>query len=241
MRVIPAIDLLDGRVVRLQKGDYEKVTVYNEHPLGEAEKFRDAGFEHIHVVDLDGAREGRFANLDHILTMIDRLGLSVQTGGGIRSYEDALQLLKAGVSQVICSSMAVKNPDEWLKLIGDYPNRVILGMDLKEGSVAYGGWTETLDRTLEDFLQPMIEEGLQTVLSTDISRDGMLEGPNFRLYRDLGTRFPHLNFIASGGVARPADLSSLSKSEIYGVVVGRAYYEQNISLHQMKEYHEVST
>jgi phosphoribosylformimino-5-aminoimidazole carboxamide ribotide isomerase len=237
MHVIPAIDLLDGKVVRLRKGDYEEVTVYNKNPVDEARKFKKAGFGHIHIVDLNGAKEGEFVNLNHISSIIEELGLSIQTGGGIRSYEDASKLIESGISNIICSSMAVKKQEEWLKVLDYYPDQAILGMDLKNGKVAYSGWLETLDQSLEDFLQPMITRGLSTVLCTDISRDGTLEGPNFELYNELSSQFPELNFIASGGVSNALDLDKLVRQNIYGVVVGRAYYEGKISLEEMFNFH----
>ena len=233
--MIPAIDLLDGKAVRLQKGDYSKVTVYNHNPLEEAARFRDAGFTHIHVVDLNGAKRGAFENLPVIRAMIDQLGLSVQTGGGVRKSEDIERLIESGLSGVICSSMAVQRPDEWLKAVTAYPEKMILGLDLKEGRMAYGGWLETSDEPIESFLNPMIEAGLQTVLSTDISRDGMLSGPNIPMYEELQKRFPELNWIASGGVSGMADLLALREKNLYGVVVGKAYYEGHITLNQMAE------
>lgn len=237
MHVIPAIDLLDGKVVRLQKGDYEQATVYSDNPIDEARKFKQAGFDHIHVIDLNGAKEGNFVNLEIIKQIIDQTGISVQAGGGIRSFSDASQLLDEGLSNIICSSMAVKSPEDWLRVLDSYGERAILGMDLKNGKVAYSGWLETLDQSLEDFLNPMIDRGLSTVLSTDISRDGTLEGPNLELYHKLSKQFPGLNFIASGGVSKAADLRELAEQNRYGVVVGRAYYENKISLDEMKEYH----
>lgn len=237
MLVIPAIDLLNGQVVRLHKGDYSQATVYNDNPVEEALKFKKAGFNHIHVIDLNGAKEGQFVNLGHIKRIINELDISVQTGGGIRSYGDASMLLDAGLSNIICSSMAVKNQDDWLQVLDDYGDKAILGMDLKDGKVAYGGWLETLDQSLENFLQPMIERGLSTVLCTDISKDGTLEGPNLELYQQLSNQFPKLNFIASGGVSNAGDLQALAQEQIYGVVVGRAYYEEKISLNEMLSYH----
>lgn len=237
MIVIPAVDLLDGQVVRLRKGDYKQVTVYNENPLQEALKFKEAGFNHIHIVDLNGAREGKFVNLTYIKGIINELGLSVQTGGGIRSYDDAALLLDQGVSNIICSSMAVKSREDWLKVLDAYGEQAILGMDLKDGKVAYGGWLKTLDQSLDDFLQPMIERGLSTVLCTDISRDGTLEGANTELYQLLQEQYPGLQFIASGGVSDLTDLRTLSNEQLYGVVVGRAYYENKITLKQMLQYH----
>ncbi len=237
MLVIPAIDLLDGNVVRLHKGDYQNATVYNGNPLEEAQQFKEAGFDHIHIVDLNGAKEGKFVNLKQIKRIIRELDISVQTGGGIRSYDDASMLLEHGLSNIICSSMAVKNQEEWLKVLDDYGDRAILGMDLKNGKVAYAGWLETSDQSLEEFLAPMISRGLSTVLCTDISKDGTLEGPNFNLYDELATQFPELDFIASGGVASKSDLKKLDGQDLYGVVVGRAYYERQITLEEMRTHH----
>jgi phosphoribosylformimino-5-aminoimidazole carboxamide ribotide isomerase len=237
MNIIPAIDLLDGQVVRLQKGDYSKKTVYNHNPIEEAAKFKTAGFSHIHVVDLNGAKSGSFENLPIIKTIINELGLTVQTGGGVRSQNDIQQLLDAGLSGIICSSMAVKKPDEFLDAIQNNPDEIILGLDLKDGKMAYGGWLETSDKPIEEFLNPMIEAGLKSVLSTDISRDGMLSGPNFDMYKDLQNRFPNLNWIASGGVSSLQDLIRLSNLEIHGVVVGKAYYEGHIGLEDLAYLH----
>lgn len=236
MKVIPAIDLLDGKVVRLQKGSYQKVTVYNDDPLDEAQKFADAGFKHIHIVDLNGARDGQFKNLDYIQKIKNETGISIQTGGGIRSYADAKKLLSAGLNQLVCSSMAVKNTAKWVKLLKEFPNKMILGMDLKDGKIAYNGWLETTNESIDSFLRPMLEAGLQYVLCTDIARDGMLEGANIELYKFLQNKYPDLKLIASGGVASVDDLKQLSEAGLYGVVVGRAYYEQKISLNQMSTF-----
>ncbi|MBN2733169.1 MAG: 1-(5-phosphoribosyl)-5-[(5-phosphoribosylamino)methylideneamino]imidazole-4-carboxamide isomerase [Balneolaceae bacterium] len=236
MIVIPAIDLLDGQVVRLKKGSYDDVTVYNDSPLDEARKFDDAGFSHIHIVDLDGAKEGRFVNLNHIEEIKKKTALSIQTGGGIRSYEDGQKLLKKGVSRIICSSLVFKKPDDWKRLFGESPAQVVLGMDLKDGQVAYGGWLETANESINSFLQPMIEAGLRYVLCTDIARDGMLEGVNIELYQSLQAAFPQLSFIASGGVASVEDFKKLADIDAFGVVVGRAYYENRITLEEMAEF-----
>lgn len=238
MKVIPAIDLLDGEVVRLKKGDYNQKTVYNQHPLKEAESFKKAGFDHIHVVDLNGAKSGNFENLHIIKKIIYELGLSVQTGGGVRSQKDIDLLLEAGLSGVICSSMAVKKPNEFLESVKSYPDEMILGLDLKDGKMAYGGWLETSEKSIEEFLDPLIEAGLQTVLSTDISRDGMLSGPNTEMYVDLQHRFSSLNWIASGGVSNLEDLMVLNEKDLYGVVVGKAYYENHISLEEMAQFNQ---
>lgn len=237
MRVIPAIDLLDGQVVRLHKGSYEEVSVYNPNPVEEAKKFKEAGFKHLHIIDLNGAREGEFINLEHVHRIIDELDISVQTGGGIRSFDDAAMLIDHGITNIICSSIAVKKPKEWLRILDNFSEHAILGMDLKDGKVAYSGWLETHDQSIDDFLNPMIKQGLKMVLSTDISRDGTLEGPNFELYKNLLSRFPEVNFIASGGVGGVEDLAELADMNVHSVVVGRAYYEHNLTLDQMKQYH----
>ncbi len=236
MKVIPAIDLLNGQVVRLQKGDYDQVTIYNDDPLNEARTFKEAGFSHIHIVDLNGAREGEFVNLKHINTIIEETGLSVQAGGGIRSYEDADMLIKKGIEKIICSSMVIRKSEDWLRLLDERPERAILGMDLKDGKVAYAGWKETSDEPLDTFLEPMLKRGLQYVLCTDISRDGTLEGPNVELYQKLMAQFPEVTFIASGGVGSYKDLVELEDAGVTSVVVGRAYYEGKITLEELAEF-----
>lgn len=238
MHIIPAIDLLNGQCVRLHKGAYDEVTVYNHSPLGQAGDFKNAGFSHIHIVDLNGAKEGHFVNLPHIKQVINELGVSVQTGGGVRTFDDAEYLFEAGISKVICSSMAIKNEKDWLKLLEKYPTQTILGMDLKEGKIAYGGWIETASESVDSFLTRMIEYGLKEVLCTDISKDGTLAGPNFELYSNLKAKFPSLRLIASGGVSSLEDLQKLDKEAIDAVVVGKAYYERRITLEQMHDLSE---
>lgn len=241
MNVIPAIDLLDGNVVRLQKGDYEKVTVYSEDPVAVARDFADAGFSHIHVVDLDGARSGNFSNLSLVLRIKEELGLSVQMGGGIRNFEHVTHLFESGVAKIVCSSMAVKNEAHWLKALEIYGgDRCILGMDLKDGKMAYAGWIETMDEPVHEYLMRMEARGLKEILCTDISRDGMLSGANVELYQHLMSGFPELNFIASGGVAGVEDLKRLSEIQVHAVVVGRAYLEGQLTLQQMKAYNAIN-
>lgn len=239
MNVIPAIDLLDGRVVRLKKGDYDQVTVYEDDPLIIAQRFAEAGFKHIHIVDLNGAKSGKFENLQHIRRIIDETGLTVQTGGGIRVFDQVQELFEAGLSKVVCSSMAVKNETDWLRALQSYGGeKCILGMDLKDGKMAYAGWLETMEEPVNNYLDRMIREGLEEVLCTDISRDGMLSGSNISLYSYLMKKFPSLRFIASGGVAGEGDLLSLSQIDVHAVVVGRAYLEGHLSIKVMKDYHQ---
>ncbi len=236
MKVIPAIDLLNGQVVRLHKGSYQEVTVYNDDIAEEAGNFKDAGFKHIHIVDLNGAKEGRFVNLSHITNVIKSLGLSVQTGGGIRTFADVEKLIEAGISKVICSSMAIKNEPDWLKALQVFPDNMILGMDLKDGKIAYGGWLETAEESVSSFLNRMIGHGLKEVLCTDISKDGTLAGPNVDLYKSLKAEFPSIQLIASGGVSNQKDLIELNEAGIDAVVVGKAYYEKHISLEEMRAF-----
>lgn len=238
MKVIPAIDLLDGQVVRLHKGSYDEVTVYNNDPLDQARIFMDAGFRHIHVVDLNGARRGKFENLESVQSIVAQLDMSVQMGGGIRSFEDARYLIEEGVTKIVCSSMAVKSENEWFKTLEHYSDQTILGMDLKKGQLAYSGWKETSEKPINAFLNRQLEHELEEVLCTDISRDGTLEGVNHELYQNLHQQFPELNFIASGGVSGKEDLQKLQANDVYGVVVGRAYYEKKLSLDVMKGYNE---
>jgi len=233
MLVIPAIDIFNGKCVRLHKGNYDEVTVYHDSPVEQAQAFQDAGFEHIHIVDLNGAKEGRFVNLPHIKLIINELGMSVQTGGGIRTYKDADYLIREGISKVICSSMAVKNETDWIELLHKHQNKSILGMDLKDGKIAYSGWLETASESVDSFVNRMIKEGLKEILCTDISRDGTLNGPNQELYEELKSKFPRLRLIASGGVSCIDDLKNLATAGIDAVVIGKAYYEGIISLKEM--------
>lgn len=237
MVVIPAIDLLDGNVVRLKKGDYAHVTIYERNPVALARRFADAGFEHIHIVDLNGARDGGFFHLDVIQKMIHETGLSVQFGGGIRTLSQVETLFNAGVSKIVSGSMAVNDPDTWLRMLDLHGSKCIFGMDLKDGKAAVGGWLETSDASLESLLEPMIAHGLKTVLCTDIQRDGMLSGANHDLYAELMLAWPQLQFIASGGVAGEQDLQRLQYDGVHAVVVGRAYFEGALDLETMKRYH----
>ncbi|TNE74442.1 1-(5-phosphoribosyl)-5-[(5-phosphoribosylamino)methylideneamino]imidazole-4-carboxamide isomerase [bacterium] len=234
MRVIPAIDLYNQKVVRLKKGDYNQQTEYNLSPFEQAKVYVDAGFKHLHIVDLNGAKEGKFVNLPVIEEIIQKLNVSVQTGGGIRTFDDAKRLLDSGLSQLICSSIVVKNPSDWQKMLTELGGETcILGLDVKDGKLAYAGWLETSDETIEEFLKKYIPMGLKNVLSTDISRDGMLSGINVELYKQLQDSFPELDFIASGGLKDVRDLEALKAIDVYGVVVGKAYYEAHISLDEM--------
>lgn len=236
MKAIPAIDLLDGKVVRLKKGDFAEVTIYDDDPLALAHRFAEAGLSHMHIVDLNGAKEGRFAHLDLIRTIVRETGLLVQAGGGIRTLQDLETLFEAGVRSAVSSSMAVSDPESWMRALNQYGDRCVFGMDLKNGRVAVSGWLKTSDVPLSDFLNPMLANGLKTVLCTDVGRDGMLSGTNDALYTDLMRDWPALRFIASGGVSDEQDLIRLKGIGVHAVVVGRAYFEGHISLETLRRH-----
>lgn len=237
MKVIPAIDVISGKVVRLHKGDYSTMKIYAQSVVEQAKKFAEAGFNRLHIVDLDGAKSGRFDNLPHIAECIEIIGCEIQTGGGIRDLEGIDVLDGAGLHYFISNSLAVKSPDIWNQAIMKYQRRCILGLDLLNGKIAYSGWEKYSSMSIHEFLLPMISSGMDTILSTDISKDGTLSGPNFDLYSELMKQFPSLKIIASGGVSGVDDLKRLCDLGLWGVVVGKAYYEGKISLDEMMSVH----
>ena len=228
MKIFPAIDLLDGKAVRLKKGDYNEVTVYSDCPPEMAKKFKEAGAEWIHVVDLDGARDGSTANFDTV-SEIAKVGLKVEIGGGIRSIETVERYINAGVSRVIIGTAAVSDPDFLKGAIEKYGEKVAVGVDIKDGMVAIKGWKEISAIECFDFCQELQDKGVSTVICTDISKDGMLGGTNTELYGQLSERFT-MNFVASGGVSTLDDVKKLSLMGMYGAIVGKAIYTGNIDL-----------
>lgn len=237
MKVIPAIDVISGKVVRLHKGDYSTMKIYADSVAEQARKFAEAGFSRIHIVDLDGAKSGKFDNLPHISECIESIDCEIQTGGGIRDLEGIDILENAGLHYFISNSLAVKAPDTWNQAILKYQKRCILGLDLLNGKIAYSGWEKYSSMSIQQFLLPMISAGMDTILSTDISKDGTLSGPNFDLYVELMKQFPSLKIIASGGVSGIDDLKRLKDLGLWGVVVGKAYYEGKLSLEEMLSIH----
>lgn len=235
MKLIPAIDILDGKVVRLKKGDYDQVTEYPITPLEQAKIYEQAGFDRLHVVDLNGAKEGSLVNVQLIRDIVEQTTLKVQTGGGIRSRKDALRLFDLGFDKIVVGSLAIKQPEVWMELLKEFGgHNCILGMDLKQGHIATSGWLETTEVSLESILRSPLEAGLKEVLCTDIQRDGMLSGPNLDLYRRLMLEFPELEVIASGGIRHVDDLHALDQAGLAACVVGRAYYEGYLTLDQMQ-------
>lgn len=231
MILLPAIDLYEKKAVRLLEGDYRKMTVYSDDPLSVAHDFAVQGAEWIHMVDLEGAREGTTPNLEVVAGIVRNTSLSVEVGGGIRSMEVAGRYLEAGVARVILGTAAVTDEDFLREALRCYGERIAVGVDLKDGYVAIKGWLETSAYTAEEFLGKMQKMGVRTIICTDISRDGAMRGTNLALYADLSRRYS-LQLIASGGVSSLSDVRALAGMGLYGAIVGKAYYTGAISLRE---------
>ncbi len=229
MLIYPAIDLYEGKAVRLFKGDYNQMTVYNENPLAVAEDFCRCGATHIHMVDLQGARDGTTPNLDLICRIKKATGLFCEVGGGIRSMDIIDRYMEAGLDRVILGTAAVKDPELVKQAVAKYGDKIAVGIDIKEGRVAIKGWTETSQLDALAFCQQMEDIGVKTIICTDISRDGAMQGTNHSLYQTLSERFS-LQIIASGGVSSIEDVKRLADQKLYGAIVGKAYYAGDIDL-----------
>jgi len=237
MRVVPAIDIIDGKCVRLTQGDFGKKKVYREDPVEVALEFQDADLDCLHLVDLDGAREGHVVNWEVIRDIQEKTALSVDFGGGVKTEAEVEQLLELGVHQINIGSLAVKEPDtfsKWLKKYGT--ENFILSADVKNGNVAINGWLEDTKFRLFDLVERFESEGLEFLTCTDIGTDGMMEGPNIGLYKKLIKRFPKLKVVASGGVSSLHDLEELKYTKVYGVIIGKAIYEGKIKLEELKAF-----
>ena len=229
MIIFPAIDLLGGKAVRLFKGDYNQVTVYSDNPLETAVSFKNAGAEYLHVVDLDGARDGDTANFDTIASLAKDSGLKLEVGGGIRSTETIERYLNAGVFRVILGTAAITEPGFVADSVRRFGDHIAVGVDMKDGLVAIKGWTEVSDKDAFDFGREMDSIGVKTIICTDISKDGVLGGTNLELYRELSAALS-LDIIASGGVSTLEDIRSLKTLGLYGAIIGKALYTGSISL-----------
>ena len=236
MLIFPAIDLYGGKVVRLYKGDYTQMTVYSENPIEVARDFEAAGAEWIHMVDLEGARDGTTPNLSVVADIAQNTHLKVEIGGGIRSMETVKTYVDAGVSRVILGTAAVKDPDFLKAALDAYGDKIAVGVDIKDGKVAIKGWLETAEDDAMTFCEKMQKLGVKTIISTDISKDGAMMGANHGLYREMSERFD-MQIVASGGVSSMDDVTRLRVLNIYGAIIGKAYYTGAISL---KEAIEVS-
>ncbi len=237
MQILPAIDIKNGHAVRLVKGDFEQETVVNDNVLDQASIFMEAGIQYIHVVDLDGALEGRAANRDLIAKIKEMTGLAIEVGGGIRTIEQIEDYLSVGINRVIIGSMAVKHPQfvkEALDKFGS--DKIVVGIDAKNGMVATEGWLETSTVDYISLALEMEKMGVRLFVYTDVDRDGTLTGPNFEHYEKLVAHLTSAKVIASGGIHALSDLQQLEKIDLAGTIVGKAYYNGDISLKELREF-----
>jgi phosphoribosylformimino-5-aminoimidazole carboxamide ribotide isomerase len=240
MRIIPAIDIIDGKCVRLSKGDYSTKKIYNEDPLEVAKKFEAHGIQHLHLVDLDGAKSKHIVNHKVLEQLASNTSLKIDFGGGLKTDQDLKIAFECGASQITGGSIAVKDPETFKKWIGTYgPQKIILGADALDEKIAVSGWQEESKEELIPFIQGYQKEGIQYVICTDISKDGMLQGPAFGLYKKIvnacGPEEP-LKLIASGGISVFEELPKLAEIGCEGTIIGKAIYENRISLKQLEEF-----
>lgn len=235
--IIPAIDIIEGKCVRLTQGDYGQKKIYNEHPLDVAMEFEDAGLTRLHLVDLDGAKAKKVINWKVLETIATKTKLHVDFGGGVQSEDDLRVVFESGAKQVTGGSIAVKNPDvfeKWLSLYGG--ERIILGADARNERVAVSGWEEGTELWVYDFVQKWVEKGAKYTISTDVAKDGLLQGPSFELYRNMQDQCPGIQIIASGGVSNLGDIEMLADMNLFGVIVGKAIYEGKVTLAELQRW-----
>lgn len=237
IELIPAIDIIGGKCVRLSQGDYTTKKVYNENPVEVAKEFEAHGIHRLHVVDLDGAASHHVVNYRILEQIASRTSLVIDFGGGVKTDEDLLIAFDNGAQMVTMGSVAVKNPELFKKWLGQYGNeKIILGADVKDKKISVNGWKEESDKELIPFLQEYVKEGILKVLCTDISRDGMLQGPSIELYKEIMTQFPNMHLMASGGVSSVDDIIRLEEAEIPAVVFGKALYEGKITMKDLNRF-----
>ena len=229
MNIIPAIDLIDGKAVRLQKGDYAKVTVYSDRPEEVAKSFYEQGARFLHVVDLDGAKSGKADNFETVKKIVEATELSVEVGGGIRSMDIVDLYASIGVDRIILGTAALTDPEFLKEAVARYGERIAVGVDIKDGMVAIKGWTEVSNVSCDDFCKYLEEIGVSSVICTDISKDGMMSGTNLELYRGLCEKFK-LKIVASGGVSTLDDVRALVDMKVFGAILGKALYTGAIDL-----------
>jgi phosphoribosylformimino-5-aminoimidazole carboxamide ribotide isomerase len=235
MDIIPAIDIIDGKCVRLTQGDYDQKKIYNEHPLEVAQQFEDAGLTRLHLVDLDGAKAGTVKNWKVLEALASKTSMVIDFGGGIKSAEDVDIVFECGAKLATVGSMAVKNEEifsDWLEQYG--ANRFFLGADVKDEKIAIGGWLETTDIWVYDFMEKYVQKGVTNIFCTDVSKDGLLEGPSVDLYKTLVEQFPDIYFVASGGVSSMEDLEKLKEIGCKGAIVGKAIYEGRVKVGDLR-------
>ena len=231
MKIFPAIDIIDGKAVRLLKGDYAKMTVYADNPLDIIKDFKRAGAEYLHLVDLEGAKSGETPNIDTIAKIVKESEMFVEVGGGVRSREVIEKYKNIGVKRVILGTIAVTNQQFLREMVAEFGELIAVGVDIKDGYVAIKGWTEKSAYSYLDFCKILQEIGVKTLICTDISKDGAMKGTNIDLYKTLEKQFS-FNVIASGGVSSMTDVKELNKLNVYGAIIGKAYYEKAIDLEE---------
>jgi phosphoribosylformimino-5-aminoimidazole carboxamide ribotide isomerase len=234
MRIIPAIDIIDGKCVRLEKGDYGTKKIYNENPLEVAKQFEDSGIQYLHLVDLDGARSNKIINYKILEAIASKTKLKIDFGGGLKANADIEIAFESGASQITGGSIAIKNPSlfqEWIKKYGS--EKIILGADANNQKIAISGWLEESEQDIIPFIQDYQKQGIQYVISTDIAKDGMLNGPSFELYEAILKQTSKLKLIASGGISTFDELPKLKELGCEGVIIGKAIYENRITLKQL--------
>lgn len=237
IELVPAIDIIDGKLVRLTKGDYDQKTEYSHDPLEVAKQFESIGIRRLHVVDLDGAKGGHIVNYKTLERIANDTSLKVDFGGGIKSDEDVHVAFESGALMITGGSIAIKYPQMFLAWLEKYgSDRIILGCDIKDGHVAVQGWLESSDARWQTFLQSYVSRGVTQVISTDISKDGMLSGPNVELYKDMLEEFPGLHVTASGGVSCMSDVHQLDQAGVPAVIMGKAIYEGRITFSELEKY-----
>lgn len=229
MKIFPAIDLVDGKAVRLFKGDYAQMTVYSENPLEVAQAFENAGAEYIHLVDLEGAKNGDTPNIDTVEKIVKGTSLFAEIGGGIRSIETVEKYIDIGINRVILGTAAVNDEAFLREAVAEYGDKIAVGVDIKDGFVAIKGWLEKSEYNAFDFCKKMQDIGVKTLICTDISKDGAMQGTNHELYRELSEKF-NMQITASGGVSSIEDVERLRKLDLYGAIIGKAYYTGAIDL-----------
>ena len=236
MIIIPAIDIIDGKCVRLTQGDYHQKTIYNEHPLEVAKQFEDAGLQRLHLVDLDGAKAGVVKNWKVLEAIASNTSLIIDFGGGIKTENDVNLVFNSGAAFATIGSLAVKGENKFVSWLEKYgAAKFLLGADVKSEKIAVAGWLETTDIDIYDFIGSYVQKGVQQIFCTDVSKDGKLEGPSVDLYKNIISAYPSLYFIASGGVASINDLIELSEIGCAAAIVGKAIYEGRISIADLKK------
>ena len=235
IEIIPAIDIIDGKCVRLSQGDYNQKTVYNENPLEVALMFEAVGVRRLHLVDLDGAKAKHIVNYKILETIAKKTSLVIDFGGGLKSDNDLKIAFNSGAAMITGGSIAVKEKDTFLQWLEKYGSeKIILGADAKDGKIAVNGWLEATELPVVDFISEFHKEGIKKVISTDINRDGMLSGPAFELYSEIMKTLPEIEIIASGGIASIDDILKLNEMGVPGVITGKAIYENKITLKEIE-------